>query len=72
MLAPECEPSKSAFYILNHYVILSPFNNLTYCSKEPRCAWVTWMSAQLLISAQVMVSQYHGFKPCVRLCADGT
>ena len=33
--------------------------------------WLGWLSLQLLILAQVTISQVHEFKPCVGLCADG-
>ena len=32
--------------------------------------WLSWLSLQLLISAQVMISQVHEFEPHVGLCAD--
>ena len=32
--------------------------------------WLSRLSAWLLVSAQVMISRFHEFKPCIRLCAD--
>ena len=35
--------------------------------------WLSWLSIQLLISVQVMISQFVGLSPCVEwLCADST
>ena len=34
--------------------------------------WLTWLSVQLLVSAQVMISQVSEFEPHVGLCAGST
>ena len=34
--------------------------------------WLSWLNGQLLISAQVMISWVHEFKPHIRLCTDNT
>ena len=33
-------------------------------------AWLSWLHVQFLVSAQVMISWFHEFEPCIGFRAD--
>ena len=77
LYADSSEPgaaSNSVSFSLCPSSICALFLSFFFKKKEVRGApgWLSQVSVRLLVSAQVMISQFCGFEPCIRLCMDST
>ena len=60
-------------FFLTYYEILKIADEKQKTIKKCRApGWLSQLTVQLLISAQVIISRVPEFEPCIRLCADSS